>query len=163
MKHKYQGFYTVEMCMVFPIVFVVLLLLLDSAFYFYDMSLIHSRVYELLRCTEKEAIYGISPLKQNQLNGEKEEGECDEYKQQLLSEGLFITEISLKKYSFVGDKIVFEGICEITLPGLSLFKRWNPSAFQFPFKIEESCICREEQTRAIFLAKKVVEKGKNKR
>lgn len=163
MRHRYQGFYTVEMCLVFPIVFIVILLLIDVAFYYYDMSLVHSRVYELLRCTEKEFIYGIDPLTQDQLKEKKEKVELDEYKQQLLSKGLFITEVSLNKCSLAGDKMVFEGICEITLPGLTLIKSWNPSAFQFPFEIEKDCICREERTRALFLIKEIAKKGKKEK
>lgn len=160
MRHKYQGFYTVEMCVVFPIVFTVILLLIDSAFYYYDMSLVHSRVYELLRGKEKEAVYGISMLSQDQV---KEKGEFDEYEQELLSEGLFITRIMVEKCSLAKSKIIIEGICEIKLPGLSLIKKWKPSAFQFPFIVEEECICREERTRALFFIKKIAGKGKDKK
>lgn len=162
MRHRYCGFYTVEMCVIFPIVFMVILSLISLTFYYYDMSLVHSRVYELLRYGEKKLVYGIDIQAYDSIEEGRELLEIKEYAQEVLTEGLYVTKISIHNGSLTDGVVLFEGTCEVTLPGLALIKRWNPSAFCIPFELRETCICREERTRAISLIKEITRKGDNK-
>ena len=158
------GNYTVEAALVFPIIFFVLLFLLNYTFYYYDRAKLQSEIDDITRKAgaymsyevglEDNKVDRVSIALKNTLwvffgNRQPKEYQLKEYMKDRLKSGYYVLEVQDVDVFSTYSNVTITGAVRINFYGMNWIGEFFDNSFSFVFERTTKTFPREEKARAL--------------
>ncbi len=166
-NHKYRecdGSYTVEAALVFPIIFFVILFLLNYTFYSYDRAKLQAEMNDIARKAGAYMTYEVG-LEDNRVNrvsvvlkntfwvffGNRQPKEdiLKQYMRDRLKSGYYVLNVQDVEVSSTYSNVTVAGIVRTKFYGMNWMNRFFDDSFTFVFSHTTKSFPREEKARAL--------------
>lgn len=159
-----DGSYTVEAALVFPIIFFVILFLLNYTFYYYDRAKLQADIDDIARKAGAYMTYEVG-LEDNKVsrvsvslkntfwvffgNRQPKEDALKQYMIDRLKSGYYVLDVQDVNVSSTYSSVTVAGIVRTKFYGMNWINRFFNDSFTFDFSQTTKSFPREEKARAL--------------